>query len=147
MLHKPTALSRSVTGQEAKNGSEILLSAPSTLQDRVFAAKHIHAEQVRLLFRFSLVGYLAELLVTFLLGAILWNEFSNRPDLFVWFAAALLIMVGRYGLYKWFIVANPVQDNLATWERRSRHWGIDGADPVRCGIPSSGRSHQRDRWP
>ena len=42
-------------------------------QDRSFVAQHIAAEQVRLLYRFSLVGYLAELLVTFLLGAILWN--------------------------------------------------------------------------
>ena len=118
MLHKPTAPSRSVAGPEANTGSEILLSAPTTQQDRVFAAKHIYAEQVRLLFRFSLVGYLAELLVTFLLGAILWDEFGNRPDLFVWFAAAFLVMVGRYGLYKWFIVAHPAQDNLAVWEQR-----------------------------
>lgn len=118
MLNKPTAPSPSVAGPEANTGSGILLSAPATTQDRVFAAKHIYAEQVRLLFRFSLVGYLAELLVTFLLGAILWNEFGNRPDLFVWFAAAFLVMVGRYGLYKWFIVANPTQDNLTVWERR-----------------------------
>lgn len=118
MLNKPTAPSPSVAGPEANTGSGILLSAPATTQDRVFAAKHIYAEQIRLLFRFSLVGYLAELLVTFLLGAILWNEFGNRPDLFVWFAAAFLVMVGRYGLYKWFIVANPAQDNLGVWERR-----------------------------
>ncbi len=118
MLNKSTAPSPSVAGPEANTGSGILLSAPATTQDRVFAAKHIYAEQIRLLFRFSLVGYLAELLVTFLLGAILWNEFGNRPDLFVWFAAAFLVMVGRYGLYKWFIVANPAQDNLGVWERR-----------------------------
>ena len=41
---------------------------------------------MRLLFRFSLVGYLATLLVVFILGAILWEELA-RPLLFAWFAA------------------------------------------------------------
>jgi len=41
---------------------------------------------------------------------------------------------------------NANQWGVATLERRSRHRGIDVVDPVRCGIPSSGRSPQRDRW-
>lgn len=90
----------------------------TSAQDRIFAAQHIYAEQVRLLFRFSLVGYLAELLVTSLLGAILWNELGERPVLFAWFAAAFVVMIGRYALYKFFIGANPAQDKLAAWERR-----------------------------
>ncbi|HEX4857578.1 MAG TPA: EAL domain-containing protein [Usitatibacteraceae bacterium] len=94
------------------------LSAPVAVQDRAFVAKHIFTEQVRLLYRFSLIGYLAELMVTFLLGAILWTELGRRIDLFAWFGAAFLIMIGRYVLYKLFIRANPTADALATWQRR-----------------------------
>lgn len=94
------------------------LSAPVSVQDRAFVAKHIFTEQVRLLYRFSLIGYLAELMVTFLLGAILWTELGNRPELFAWFAAAFVVMISRYGLYKWFIRTNPTSDGLAKWERR-----------------------------
>ncbi|NJR71641.1 MAG: PAS domain-containing protein [Gammaproteobacteria bacterium] len=92
--------------------------APATPQDRAFVAQHIFAEQVRLLYRFSLVGYLAELMVTFLLGAILWNELSERPVLFIWFVAAIIVMLGRYCLYKLFIRANPAPENLPIWETR-----------------------------
>ncbi|HEX9390292.1 MAG TPA: EAL domain-containing protein [Usitatibacteraceae bacterium] len=104
-------------------------------QDRALIAQHIFAEQVRLLYRFSLVGYLAELLVTFLLGAILWTELSSRPELFVWFATASLLMIGRYGLYKFFIRSNPDTTDLSKWEQRfvvgsllmAMLWGIMGS--------------------
>jgi len=84
--------------------------------DRALISKHIYAEQIRLLYRFSLVGYLAELMVTFILGAILWEELVN-PPLFGWFTIAFLVMLGRYGLYKFFIRADPGFDTLARWER------------------------------
>lgn len=111
------------------------LAAPVSAQDRAFVAQHIFAEQVRLLYRFSLVGYLAEFMVTFLLGAILWNEMGRRPELFVWFVAASTVMVGRYGLYKLFIRANPAQDQLVAWETRfvigcllmAGLWGVMGS--------------------
>ncbi len=111
------------------------LSSPVTAQDRAFVAQHIYAEQVRLLYRFSLVGYLAEFMVTFLLGAILWNELGERPILFAWFSAAIAIMMGRYGLYKLFIRANPAPERLALWESRfvfgtllmAVLWGIMGS--------------------
>ena len=57
----------------------------------------VREEQVRLLFRFSLVGYLATLLVVFILGAVLWEDLA-KPPLFAWFAAISLITVGRYAL-------------------------------------------------
>lgn len=111
------------------------LAAPVSVHDRAFVAKHIFAEQVRLLYRFSLVGYLAELMVTFLLGAILWNELGERPELFVWFIAASLVMIGRYFLYKFFIRANPSPEQLANWEMRfiigcllmAALWGLMGS--------------------
>jgi diguanylate cyclase (GGDEF)-like protein/PAS domain S-box-containing protein len=111
------------------------LNATATVHDRAFVATHIFAEQVRLLYRFSLVGYLAELMVTFLLGAILWNDLGSRPELFGWFAAASVIMIARYGLYKWFIRVNPAQAELPKWERRfvigsvlmAALWGIMGS--------------------
>ncbi len=98
-------------------------------------SKHLYAEQVRLLYRFSLVGYLAEFMVTFLLGGILWNELGTRPELFAWFAAAFLVMIARYGVYKWFIRANPTSDALLKWERRfmvgsiaiALLWGLMGS--------------------
>lgn len=111
------------------------LTAPASPQDRAFVAKHIYAEQVRLLYRFSLVGYLAEFMVTFLLGAILWNELGQRPILFAWFAFAVVLMISRYGLYKWFIRANPAQEDLPTWDARfvmgtvmmAVLWGVMGS--------------------
>ncbi|MDH5263237.1 MAG: EAL domain-containing protein [Betaproteobacteria bacterium] len=77
----------------------------------------VREEQVRLLFRFSLVGYLATLLVIFILGAVLWDQLA-RPLLFAWFAAISLITIGRYALYKVFINRNPPSADLFRWERR-----------------------------
>ncbi len=110
-------------------------SAPLTAHDRAFVAQHIFAEQIRLLYRFSLVGYLAELMVTFLLGAILWGDLSSQPNLFLWFTAVFVVMIGRYGLYKFFIHANPSPDALKIWETRfmigsllmATLWGIMGS--------------------
>jgi diguanylate cyclase (GGDEF)-like protein/PAS domain S-box-containing protein len=80
-------------------------------------ADNLHAEQIRLLFRFSLVGYLATLLVVFILGAILWDDLS-RPALFAWFIAVALVAVGRYFLYKSFIHRNPPASEMTLWEGR-----------------------------
>ena len=77
----------------------------------------LHAEQVRLLFRFSLVGYLASLLVVFILGAILWEDLA-RPALFAWFVAISLVGVGRYLLYKAFIQSAPPDSAMVLWETR-----------------------------
>jgi len=77
----------------------------------------VREEQVRLLFRFSLVGYLATLLVVFILGAVLWEDLA-RPPLFAWFAAISVITVGRYALYKLFINRDPAPAELDAWERR-----------------------------
>ena len=112
-----------------------LLAAPIGNQDRAFVTQHIHAEQVRLLYRFSLVGYLAEFIVTFLLGAILWRELGERTELFAWFGAAVVIMLSRYGLYKLFIHADPAPERLVVWEKRfvigtlimSALWGVMGS--------------------
>lgn len=111
------------------------LAVPVASEDRNFVAKHIYTEQVRLLYRFSLIGYLAELMVTFLLGAILWNDLGKRIDLFAWFATAFFTMLVRYGMYKWFIRANPTSDTLKIWERRfiggaivmALLWGLMGS--------------------
>ncbi len=92
------------------------LAAHVASDDRAFVAKHIFSEQVRLLYRFSLAGYLAELVVTFLLGALLWNELGQRPELFAWFAAAFTLMIARYGLYKFFISSNPSPPTIGKWE-------------------------------
>jgi diguanylate cyclase (GGDEF)-like protein/PAS domain S-box-containing protein len=77
----------------------------------------IREEQIRLLFRFSLVGYLATLLVVFILGAVLWEDLA-RPLLFAWFAAISAITVGRYALYKIFINRDPPPSELRAWEYR-----------------------------
>jgi len=55
----------------------------------------LFAQQIRLLYRFSLVEYLATLLVTFILGAILWDDLT-RPTLFAWFVAISLVTIARY---------------------------------------------------
>lgn len=101
---------------EQDQSKDFTLAAPVASENRAFVAKHIFSEQVRLLYRFSPAGYLAELVVTFLLGALVWNEVGQRPELFAWFAAAFVLMVVRYGLYKFFIRTNPQQPDMAKWE-------------------------------
>ena len=77
----------------------------------------LHSEQVRLLFRFSLVGSLATLLVIFILGAILWEDLAE-PALFAWFVAVSVVAIGRYLLYKSFIRQSPPPEDMVHWERR-----------------------------
>jgi diguanylate cyclase (GGDEF)-like protein/PAS domain S-box-containing protein len=77
----------------------------------------LHAEQTRLLFRFSLVGSLATLLVIFILGAILWEDLA-QPKLFAWFVAISGVAIGRYALYKAFLGSAPTDDEMPMWERR-----------------------------
>ncbi|MBK8324705.1 MAG: EAL domain-containing protein [Betaproteobacteria bacterium] len=81
------------------------------------AANTVREEQVRLLFRFSLVGYLATLLVVFILGAILWEQLASAA-LFAWFVAIALVTIARYGLYKSFVARDPPAADLPVWERR-----------------------------
>src|SRR3954467_9678963 len=77
----------------------------------------LQAEQLRLLFRFSVVGHLATLLVIFILGGILWQDLS-RPALFMWFVATSLTAVGRYLLYKAFLQRDPPAEESRLWEGR-----------------------------
>jgi diguanylate cyclase (GGDEF)-like protein/PAS domain S-box-containing protein len=77
----------------------------------------VREEQVRLLFRFSVVGLLATLLVILILGAILWDEL-DRPPVFVWFVVIALVTTARYTLYSAFTHANPPAGALADWENR-----------------------------
>ena len=77
----------------------------------------LQAEQLRLLFRFSVVGHLATLLVIFILGAILWEDLA-RPSLFLWFVSTSLVAVGRYLLYKVFVRVSPPARDHAMWETR-----------------------------
>ena len=81
------------------------------------ASNTVREEQVRLLYRFSLVGYLATLLVVFILGAILWEQLAS-PALFAWFIAIALVTVARYGLYKSFVGRDPPAADLPRWEMR-----------------------------
>jgi len=77
----------------------------------------LQAEQLRLLFRFSVVGHLATLMVIFILGAILWEDLS-RPALFLWFVSTSLVAVGRYLLYKVFVRVSPPMADHKMWEAR-----------------------------
>ncbi|MBC8022547.1 MAG: EAL domain-containing protein [Burkholderiales bacterium] len=77
----------------------------------------LQAEQLRLLFRFSVVGHLATLLVIFILGGILWQDLA-RPALFMWFVATTLTAVGRYLLYKAFLQSSPPPEESRLWEGR-----------------------------
>src|SRR5258708_30128179 len=81
------------------------------------ADKALQSEQLRLLFRFSVVGHLATLLVIFILGGILWQDLA-RPALFMWFVATALVAVGRYLLYKAFIKGSPPTEELDLCEGR-----------------------------
>ena len=77
----------------------------------------LFAQQIRLLYRFSLVEYLATLLVTFILGAILWDDLTTRPTLFAWFVLISLVTIARYVAYKVFINTMPPDTAMARWEQ------------------------------
>ncbi|MBL0141773.1 MAG: EAL domain-containing protein [Betaproteobacteria bacterium] len=105
---------------EAPEGMSALDSPATSMESTPPGASspgQVREEQVRLLFRFSLIGYLATLLVVFILGAILWEDLA-RPLLFAWFVAISAITVGRYALYKVFINREPPATQLRLWERR-----------------------------
>ncbi len=81
------------------------------------AANRVREEQIRLLYSFSLAGYLATLLVVFILGAILWQQLA-QPALFAWFVVIALVTIGRYLLYKSFVYRSPPAAELRRWELR-----------------------------
>jgi diguanylate cyclase (GGDEF)-like protein/PAS domain S-box-containing protein len=85
--------------------------------EQVPAGSPLHAEQLRLLFRFSVVGYLATLLVVFILGAILWDDLA-RPQLFAWFIAVAMVAIGRYLIYKAYMQGAPPPEDTQLWEGR-----------------------------
>ena len=115
-MESPHVAPADQTAAEQDQSKEFSLAAPIAADDRTFIAKHIFSEQVRLLYRFSLAGYLAELVVTFLLGALLWNELGQRPELFAWFFTAFILMITRYGVYNFFVRANPPLAAMAKWQ-------------------------------
>jgi len=90
---------------------------PSLAGEAPPAASTVREEQVRLLYQFSLVGYLATLLVVFILGAILWDQLASTA-LFAWFVAIALVTIARYGLYKQFVQHAPPPAQLPRWESR-----------------------------
>src|SRR5688572_9704957 len=118
MLHWLTASKGHLTAahKTAKEG-EMQSGDPKAAPSEPAQGSPLHAEQLRLLFRFSLVGYLATLLVVFILGAILWEDLA-RPALFAWFVAVGLVALGRYLMYKAYIEAAPEPEATLTWERR-----------------------------
>jgi len=90
-------------------------SAPAEQHDdRAADHNQLYAEQVRLLFRFSVVGTLATLLVIILLGAILWDDLS--PAFFAWFVAISAVTVARYALYKAFFRRDRSGREMVAWE-------------------------------
>jgi diguanylate cyclase (GGDEF)-like protein/PAS domain S-box-containing protein len=93
----------------------ILTSVKRLMQHDTKEAALVHAEQVRLLYRLSLVGYLATLLVALALGAVLWNELSPRPALFVWLTFISVLTILRYGLYKAYMNAKPSVEQAYVW--------------------------------
>lgn len=92
-------------------------SSPDSAGPRAGFLGSVREEQVRLLYRFSIIGYLATLLVVFILGAVLWEDLAH-PLLFAWFAAISIVTTGRYVLYKIFVNRGPPAAELPRWERR-----------------------------
>src|SRR5437762_10091653 len=99
MLHSPKFPKPPASAQNYAKGAA--LTSVTEVADTP-----LQAEQLRLLFRFSVVGHLATLLVIFILGAILWDDLA-RPALFLWFVSTSLVAVGRYLLYKVFVRISP----------------------------------------
>ncbi|MGB8338350.1 MAG: EAL domain-containing protein [Burkholderiales bacterium] len=89
--------------------------ASRVLHGKTVETTLVYAEQVRLLYRLSLVGYLATLMVALALGAVLWNELSPRPALFVWLTFISVLTIARYGLYKAYMSAKPSAAQSHTW--------------------------------
>ena len=94
------------------------MSQPSphpTPDDRAAEKQQLQAEQTRLLFRFSVVGTVATLLVTVLLGAFLWDELAR--GLYAWFALISVVAIGRYVLYKAFNRRERTAEDVQEWEK------------------------------
>src|SRR5260221_6904417 len=81
------------------------------------ADKALQAEQLFLLYRFSVVAVSLKKNVIFILGGILWQDLA-RPALFMWFVATTMVAIGRYLLYKAFIRDSPPASELGLWEGR-----------------------------
>jgi diguanylate cyclase (GGDEF)-like protein/PAS domain S-box-containing protein len=86
-------------------------------QDRAVDVNPLHAEQIRLLFRFSLVGSLATVLVLVLLGAILWEDLSRSTPLFAWFVVTALVTIGCFALHKAFLKRDRAPQEMLAWEK------------------------------
>lgn len=85
------------------------------MQSSTTESELVYAEQVRLLYRLSLVGYLATLMVALALGAVLWNELSPRPQLFAWLTFISMLTIARYGLYKAYMSVKPGVAQAPRW--------------------------------
>src|SRR3954469_22040522 len=92
-------------------------ACPIATKDPMSSDATLQAEQIRLLFRFSLVGYLATLLVIFILGAMLWEDLAQRGPL-RWVVSISLVTIGRYLLYKAFIQRGARDDQMGRWEKQ-----------------------------
>jgi hypothetical protein len=94
-------------------------------------------EQLACCSAFSLVGYLATLLVVFILGAILWDDLA-RPALFAWFVAISHGASGATSSTRRTQAADA--DRGVAWERRfhrrHRARGLCWARSAPCLLPS-----------
>ncbi|MGE5616641.1 MAG: hypothetical protein ACM3X5_06970, partial [Bacillota bacterium] len=101
--------------------------AASTIrEDNRESETSLQAEQIRLLYRLSLVGYLATLLVLLILGALLWEDLAD-PWLFGWFGVTAMVTIGRYVLYKSFEQRSRSPREMPLWEARFITGTIVGA--------------------
>jgi diguanylate cyclase (GGDEF)-like protein len=74
------------------------------------------AEQTR--FSFEVFPVTASMLITTLcvIAFLAWSEIGRDPALF-WFAAAMLIIALRFGLYYWYRKAAPSEEKADFWRR------------------------------
>ena len=83
--------------------------------ERAAEKQQLQAEQLRLLYRFSVVGTVATILVALLLGAFLWDDLSR--GLGAWFVLITAVAVGRFGLYKSFARRERDAAETLRWEK------------------------------
>ncbi|MGH8625375.1 MAG: EAL domain-containing protein, partial [Gammaproteobacteria bacterium] len=109
---------------------------PSAAEARCHApdyALEIQAEKIKLLYRQVPSALIGQAVNAAILGFLLWGHVSS-PLLVIWFTFMGLLTVGRYGLLRAYLAAQPSAANAQAWGSRfvvgvglsGVGWGLTG---------------------
>jgi len=80
-------------------------------------AAAIYADQVRLLYRLSRIGYAGTLINAMIIALVLWNV-AEQGLLVTWLVLVFVVTTARYALYKAYSVREPPPPAAPAWANR-----------------------------